>query len=277
MKKLILSILVLFAVAGIFSADARLVSGVSSHKHDSASGGGDSLSTNTKIAPSIFVYDENAPTNEKYWKFGNASGDFVLFTYDDAQGLGQTAFTITRTGTTTDLLTITPPTTIEGKLTTGTLTTGTLTTSGTLTSTRPCDTGYTRIDLNFCLRDAPTWVALVRDTCTVLGPASTNSKAVLLRFMVFANSANAIGERWSFINSYTTNTCDTLLVDQAAHSRGYEHSAIAAGIALGSDTGTVVMRSPDGGTGTGGQHYVKFTDDTGNNGTAYYMFFGYYD
>lgn len=257
-----------------FYADARLVSGTAQHQHDSATGGGatinnTSIGSNSKIAPSIFVYDKDAPLNEKYWKFGNASGDFVLFTHNDAQEVSQLAFSITRTGTTTNLFTISPALTASAGIST---TTGSF--SSTVSSTKACETGYTRVGPNFCHRNTPTWVSLLRDSCTTIGGASSGSQAILLRTLAHAGSVNAEGARRAFVDSYTTNACTTTLIPLLSEARANETPGIPAGSTLGSDSSTVILRSPDG---IGGQHYIKFEDDAGNGGAVYYMFLGYYD
>lgn len=299
-----------------FYADARLVSGTAQHQHDSATGGGaainnTSIGSNSKIAPSIFVYDKDAPLNEKYWKFGNASGDFVLFTYDDTQALGQTAFSITRTGTVIDKfaipvnleLTGSVKSTVQGVFnSSGNTNPGLIATGfslsqtgnvfeiykdrdlglrlfsvgfdGTVSTSKSCETGYTRVGPNFCHRNTPTWVSLSRDNCTMIGGASSGSQAILLRTIANARAVNIEGVRRSFIDSFTTNACTTILIPQLSDASAYEMPGVPASNSLDSDTSTTILRSPGG---IGGQHYIRFADDAGDGGTAYYMFLGYYD
>lgn len=252
MKKLI--VLVFAALISVsFYADARLVSGTAQHRHDSATGGGDLLSSNTKIAPSIFAYDSTAPANEKYWKFGNAGGDFILLTYDDAQVPVQTAFTITRTGTTTNEMTITPSVTF----------------SGTVSSTKPCASGFTRITPNFCHRDAGSgFVSLVRDVCTTLTSGISDATALYIEVEVFASAAAVAGvRRFSRVGSYSENTCSNLY--DIAIGSVWEFSAVAAGVTLHESATFLITR--------GATAYLQFIDDEGNQGAAVYKVLGYYD
>lgn len=309
MKKLIaLTFTILVSLS--FYADARLVSGTAAHRHDSATGGGDKLSSTTKIAPSIFVYDENAPTDEKYWKFGNASGDFNLFTYDDGQGLGQTVFSITRTGTIIDKFSI--PINLEVTGSVNSTTQGVFSSSnvtnpgliaagsslsqsgnifevykdaalalrlfsvgsdGTVSSSKACSSGYTRIGPNFCKKNEEVTVALVRDSCTTIGPGDISSQAIVLRVLAFAISANAILARSTLVETFREDTCANL-IGKAVDARAYEFSALPGGIILGGNVNDIIMRSPNG---TGGNHYIRFSDDIGNSGSGYYAFVGYFD
>lgn len=237
-----------------FYADARLVSGTAQHRHDSATGGGDSLSSSTKIAPSIFVYDSAAPANEKYWKFGNSSGDFVLFTYDDAQQPVQTALTISRTGTSVN------ETNLFGNVVVG----------NTLSSTKPCDTGFTRAGPNFCKRSAPYNPPLMtRDFCEPSG-VSAGASAVVIKAITFARSNNVSAGRYSAIRYYTDNLCSTGLIT-LSEATGYEFVAVPAATNISSDHETSILISPPS------SFWLRHEDDAGNQGLGYYWIVGYFD
>lgn len=108
----------------------------------------------------------------------------------------------------------------------------------------------------------------------MIGGASSGSQAILLRTLAYARSVNIGGDRRTTIDSFTTNACTTILIPQLSDALAYEMSGVPAGSYLGSDSSTAILRSPGG---IGGQHYIRFTDDAGDGGQAYYMFLGYYD
>lgn len=253
MKKLIAFIFGLL-ISLSFYADARLVSGTAQHQHDSATGGGTningaSLGSNTKIAPSIYAYDSAAPTNEKYYKFGNASGDFVLFTYDDTPAVASTVFSITRTGTTPNSFDL-------GAV--------------SLTSSKPCASGYTRVTPNFCRVNADgAGVSLTRDACTTITAPSSDSKAILFRIDLQVISANAVANRFARVQTYTSNACAAGDNIYRVYHELREWNATAA-TTMGFLT--VDLLSP-----YSGNAFLKMDDDGGNSSVAFYYIIGYFD
>ena len=253
MKKLIAFIFGLL-ISLSFYADARLVSGTAQHQHDSATGGGatinnTSIGSNSKIAPSIYAYDSAAPSNEKYYKFGNASGDFVLFTYDDTPAAASTVFSITRTGTTPNSFDL-------GAV--------------SLTSSKACASGFTRIGPNFCLDpDAyPALTTLTRDTCTTVSLPS-GSKAIVLQLLVLSRSANVANTlRTARISGYNDSSCIT--ASFSFMNTAYEFNNVVA-TEISRMEGQIVLPV------TSGNARLYFQDDIGDQGLGQYAIVGYYD
>lgn len=237
-----------------FYADARLVSGTAQHQHDSATGGGatinnTSLGSNTKIAPSIYAYDSAAPTNEKYYKFGNASGDFVLFTYDDTPAVASTVFSITRTGTTPNSFDL-------GAV--------------SLTSSKACASGYTRVSPNLCKRDLPVAVTNLSPGCTSVTIPASDTKAVLIYAETVAVSANVAGvNRFSQIEGSTGTDCTGFLLRATWISYAREFTAVAGTTLHTYYSQQWIYRTANFG--------INFTRDAGNASTAAYAIIAYMD
>lgn len=214
MKKLAAFIFALL-ISLSFHADARLVSGTAQHQHDSATGGGaainnTSIGSNSKIAPSIFVYDSAAPANEKYWKFGNSNGDFVLFTYDDAQNSASIGFTYSRTGTAPGIFELG---------------------NAKFSSTKSCDAGFTRVSPNLC-RKTTTFAnnLLTNANCTGISvPSGAIHVGVSTDLVV--KSSNVVGLNSTKITSHIDATCNTAY--EVAYASYYEYVATVAGTIIG--------------------------------------------
>lgn len=259
MKKLIAFIFGLL-ISISFYADARLVSGTAQHQHDSATGGGaainnTSIGSNSKIAPSIYAYDSAAPTNEKYYKFGNASGDFVLFTYDDTPTVASTVFSITRTGTTPNSFDL-------GAL--------------NLTSSKACAANYTRLTPNYCIRNgAGQTVATITSSVvcqqTTALTGVTDAKAVRVSNQTFVGSSNAVGLRGILNNLHTGSDCLGGIVYQTG-ARIREEVASAAGTDL-----LLVTEQFDIASNTSGQFRYDGLFISGTSSSSTLKVLGYYD
>lgn len=237
-----------------FYADARLVSGTAQHQHDSATGGGatinnTSIGSNSKIAPSIYAYDSAAPSNEKYYKFGNASGDFVLFTYDDTPAAASTVFSITRTGTTPNSFDL-------GAV--------------SLTSSKACATNYVRVSPNLCMAtDAVLGNgAGVPTTCTAMTLPASGIKAVIIRLSLTVTEGGALGDRYNYVQYYDSG-CSTKHGEYVARAR--ENPA-------GTNGNVLLQEYPEVTVPTiGGSLYHQQLASGGISTGAGFIIRGYYD
>jgi hypothetical protein len=75
-----------------------------------------SSATVSDAEPKIWMYESDAGSDEKYWRFVLSAGDLYLQTYDDALTLGGTSpLVVSRTGTTVDSIALTATTvTVNG-------------------------------------------------------------------------------------------------------------------------------------------------------------------
>lgn len=173
---------------------------------------------------------------------------------------------------------------ITGTSSTFTLVSGTVSVSGgaisgstgafssTLSSTKACAAGYTRMGPNFCAKNsgAAGGTSLVRDTCTTVATLPADAKMALVHVYVNAISANSIAQRTANVESYSGNTC-AALYRQVAAATAYEFSAVAA-VTLATDSNTEVLPLD-----ASADFFLKFFDDAGNTGTGFYEIVGYFD
>jgi len=116
---------------------------------------------------------------------------------------------------------------------------GTLALSGTLSSTKACAAGYTRIGPNYCALDshnstATGWVDAIGCTARTLTPTvPADATLIVLKFSWQALSNNAIATRANSIQFWTSATC-TGGADQSYYWSYSirEFSAVAAGTAI---------------------------------------------
>lgn len=168
-------------------------------------------------------------------------------------------------------------TTLSAPTLSGTVTmSGTPTLSGafivtaTVSSTKACAAGYTRVGPNFCLRTGSiTVVALTRDACTSITPPDSGAKALLLHVNISAKSGNAADTRFAAVQTYDNAACTT---GNSMRSSIYarEDPPVAAGTDLAVLEGTNVMLVT-------ASNYVIFVDDAGNQGAGNYLIQGYWD
>lgn len=243
MKKLAGFIFV-FLISLSFYADARLVSGSAAHRHDSATGGGNTLSPVTISSNVEFTGSPTFSANaffEGTIGLNNAvSGSPVFQNNPSFNGL------------------------VDFN--------GTVTFSGTVTSDKACETGYTRITPNLCLSTGgDARIILTRDACTTVTGPTINAKAVIFYAQAIAFTANVGGiARSSAFEAFTDAGCSTLKRVMAL-ARGYEFTAVPL-TSFGMDT-NLITSIPDG----SGNFYFRHSDDAGNQGTASYQIMGYYD
>lgn len=144
---------------------------------------------------------------------------------------------------------------------------------GSMSSSKACASGFTRITPNFCSRgtNSSNYVALVRDTCTAVARPSADTVAVLVRATSRADSANAAGVlRTTQVSGYVDTSCagTAKVITRAA---AYEHTAVASNTELASDQALAVLHL------TGTNFYLQFSDDAGNQGDGSYSIEGYFD
>jgi hypothetical protein len=147
---------------------------------------------------------------------------------------------------------------------------GTLTVSGTLSSTKACEVGYSRVVPNLCWRGGTAMTAATRDTCDAVAMPSSDAKAIVYLFRTEPRTANAILRRYTQMVAYDDATCvGTTMAFQ--DSSQYEEVAKVAGTQLGDMAAQHIAPVP---TGT---PRVKMQDDAGNQGIGWYRIVGYYD
>lgn len=146
---------------------------------------------------------------------------------------------------------------------------GTLAPSGPVTSTKPCATGYTRINPNFCLKDIVTPVALTRDVCTTIASPSPEAVALLMTFELTAVTANVVAFRFSSVQVFDSGTCVTV-VSNVATVGVREFIATVAATAAQTNNNSILKVF-------GGNVFMRFIDDGGNGGAVTYSFVGYFD
>lgn len=148
---------------------------------------------------------------------------------------------------------------------------GTLSVSGTLSSTKACASGYTRLGPNFCSRPeaGQSDVSIVRDTCTAIAMPDSGAKALLLRVNVGVKSSNGAALRFSIANFYDGVGC-TALVTRLIHQH-YEEVAKIAGTMLGTVDVTLIVPIPNG------LPKSSLDDDVGDQGSSILIILGYFD
>lgn len=143
---------------------------------------------------------------------------------------------------------------------------------GTISTSKACAAGYTRMSPNLCIASAYSSTSLATDSCTTVARPSADAKALLIFMFAEARAVNAAGvQRFSSVSAYTAANCATRL-RFLAYASGYEHTAVTGGTILGADQNQVTV--PVDGSGN---VYMMKSDDAGNTGGAFYMIAGYID
>lgn len=131
---------------------------------------------------------------------------------------------------------------------------GTLTLSGTLSSTKACATGFTRVTPNFCQADAVGSASSV-GACALNNAiaGASDVKAVLFRVESVLVTANSVALRTALLVTYapTDTTCTTALINQDWTAR---EEVAAAATTLSRNVGFFISR-----TNTSGQTYHAAT------------------
>lgn len=142
--------------------------------------------------------------------------------------------------------------------------------TGSISSLKSCATNYTRTALNFCMyTGGGSFTSLTRDSCTAVSVPS-GSKLIEITARASAGANNSTGSRYSIIESFVEPSCSTLIGRVQAY--GYEFSALTAGVTVNLITASMKAKYYSGDI-----TYIKFTDDSGNQGTGEYYISGYWD
>lgn len=149
---------------------------------------------------------------------------------------------------------------------------GTLALGGTLSSTKACAAGYTRVNPNFCRLDSGGTNVLVAGTdgtCKQTAAiAASNAKAVLGYVRSSVYSAGVAGARSLTVQAHSNATCTNSIFLESYEI--YEQAAIAAGTQLTRMfSPTVVLPS-----NLTGQFYLT---ESGGSGIADFVVTGYFD
>ncbi len=209
--------------------------------------------------PDIWWNETDAGTDEKLWRQYVDGDSWLLTTRTDSNTLGEVGLIVDRTGVQFG----------TWKFDNGNVDVDEdLNVDGSLTHSKACATGYTRVAPGFCRADAVNMTVLTRDSCTSISlPAGAT--AALTRIMAVANNANSVGARLTAVNVYSNAGCSTSY-DVSAGASAYEFSAIGSpgSITLSTNNTTVIL-------GTGMR--LLMSDDAGNSGSGLYGFLGYWD
>jgi hypothetical protein len=148
---------------------------------------------------------------------------------------------------------------------------GTVNVTGTLSSTKACASGYTRMSPNFCSNNTRPFTALTRDACTTVARPAAGATGALIFAFAQVTGSGAIGQtRSASVYAFTANTCATVLRDIVS-TQSFEFST-ASGSIMSSDYGTSFV--PYDGSGN---LYLRLSDDAANTGASSYGVQGYFD
>lgn len=147
---------------------------------------------------------------------------------------------------------------------------GTLSLSGSLTSTKACAAGYTRITPNFCTRDSNLGnSSLTVNTCTAVALPTANAKALLIWTSLVVSSSNAVGQRDTALSGYDNATCVSPKLTEVA-IQTYEFSAVLS-TTIAVHHGYFVLQTPSG------NPTLQYTSSAGNSGQVLYQVRGYWE
>lgn len=145
---------------------------------------------------------------------------------------------------------------------------GTLALSGTLSSTKACASGYTRVGPNFCgSTSAYSTPGLVRDACTALTLPAGDAKALLISASVLLVSNNTVSVKFAQVDAFNDSGCVTML--DRVQWRSVEAVANPGAVYLGGGNVNMIVR--------GSTPYIRFSDDTTNVHLGFYAIIGYFD
>ena len=145
---------------------------------------------------------------------------------------------------------------------------GTLALSGTLSSTKACAAGYTRLGPNFCgSTSAYATTVLALDACTALTNPASDAKALLISASVQLQTNNTVSGKFTQVDAFNDAGCATLL--DRVQWRAYEDPANAVSVIIGGGNVNLIVR--------GSTPYIKFSDDTTNQAIGSYALIGYFD
>lgn len=217
--------------------------------------------TISTIDARLILIEADAAADNKRWEL-IASGEVLsMRAVNDANSVATDAVTVQRTGLTVDSVTLGGTTVAV---------TNALTVGSTFTSTKAAEAGYSRVSPNMCRKnDITTEISLTRDTLTLItGP--TGCTGIILMIVAGAGSANSVAERSTDVIVYSDSGGTIPIAHVTA--RGTEDAANA-------NVEYTCLTRQEVSVKTNGSYqvWIKFTDDTGNQGAANYIIVGYYD
>lgn len=139
--------------------------------------------------------------------------------------------------------------------------------SGTLSSTKACASGFTRIGPNYCQWQSNSnqigWTDATACTGHVLtsNAVPSDAKSVVFVMQWWFLAGNAVGLRANAVNFWATTNCTGSFVSTYAASV-YEHVAVTAGTAIGRQSVRVVVPLPATNT------FYTTESNAGGNGNA---------
>lgn len=123
--------------------------------------------------------------------------------------------------------------------------TTTLTASGTVSSTKACATGYTRMGPNFCRVDNFTPQTFTDSaSCTAYtftGTLPADAKSVLMRLEWRALAFGSAGPTGGAASFYSTNTCSAGTDVAYSSFKVYEYAGLAGGTEIGVQTDSAIV------------------------------------
>lgn len=153
---------------------------------------------------------------------------------------------------------------------------GTLALSGSLTSTKACSPGYTRVSPNHCWRvgnNSVAWTPFAACTARDLAAEGVPSTATIVQLFLLwrVTSNNAIANRSGIVDFYSSLTCAAgpfVRLTQSAR----EFAAVAAGTVIHERSMMVSVPVTSG--------FIATLNESSGNGTAFissYYVVGYFD
>lgn len=244
----------------------------------SISGGTVSLGSGTLVVPGSVAPAQTVEgsvvwdTDDDLLTIGTGTARKTAADTDSAQTLtnktisGGTLSGATLSGTTTNTGTISGGT-ISGAIISGATS---ISTSGTVSSTKACASGYTRITPNLCIKPDSSTTILTRDVCTAVNAPSPDAKVLLIRLEALSRTENGVGIRSAIVSGYSDSGCtQTTIYPVSANSVEFVAYGNMNSINRAIVISHVILPSP------GATTYVRLLGGTYAQGL--YNVVGYYD
>lgn len=141
-----------------------------------------------------------------------------------------------------------------------------------VTSTKACASGYTRLTPNYCAKSNPGTVALTTSTCTDVSPPAADATAIKFRTDITIQGSGTAGYATGGMTAYSDSGCTSPLYSNMGVIGAYDPSGVTADI--GRAVSTVIVPLP-----TAGAHAYLLAGPTGSAASmaGVYGIEGYYD
>lgn len=146
---------------------------------------------------------------------------------------------------------------------------GDLTIKGTAHSSKACAAGYTRVALNYCVRDEMDGLSNMTNGTVYQVAAPASAVFTVVRTAALVNAKNSVAQRTATFNFYKSSAVVSVLANFKAEA--YEFTALASGTELGRND--ISMTLPV----NGGKIFMRATGGNTGETTGYYVIEGYYD